>query len=28
MYFTLGEVSAVFAFGAACLFFLSSIRVR
>ena len=28
MYFTLGEVLVVFAFGAACLFFLSSIRVR
>jgi len=28
MYFSLGEVMAVFAFGIACLFFLSSIRVR
>lgn len=28
MYFTLGEVLVVFFFGALCLFFLSSIRVR
>jgi len=28
MYFTLGEVMVVFVFGALCLFFLSSIRVR
>ncbi len=28
MYFTLGEIVAVFAFGAACLYFLGSIRVR
>lgn len=28
MYFTLGEVSAVFIFGAACVFFLEAIRVR
>lgn len=28
MYLTIGEVLAVFSFGIACLFFLSSIRVR
>ena len=28
MYFTLGEVLAVFIFGAACVFFLEAIRVR
>ena len=28
MYFTLGEILAVFLFGAACLHFLGSIRVR
>jgi len=28
MYFTLGEIVAVLAFGVACLYFLGSIRVR
>ncbi|MEH6519246.1 MAG: DUF3301 domain-containing protein [Halioglobus sp.] len=28
MYFTLGEVLVVFFFGAACVFFLESVRVR
>ena len=28
MYFTLGELLAVFAFGGLCLYFLSAIRVR
>lgn len=28
MYFTLGEVLAVFIFGAICIFFLGAIRVR
>ena len=28
MYFTLGEVLVLFAFGAACLYFFSAIRVR
>lgn len=28
MYFTLGEISVLFAFGAACLYFFSAIRVR
>ena len=28
MYFTLGEVVAVFVFGAGCVFFLEAIRVR